>query len=278
MPITISSNLASLVAQNNLGATTKALGKNFQRLATGLRINSAKDDPAGAAISTRLTAQIKGLNVAKKNANDGLSLSQVADSALEETTNAIQKIRDLASEAQNSTASSADRASLQTEVNLMISEIQRLALEVEFNDTKLLSGGFVDQIFHIGPDANDTIKVTIASATISAVGFVTGGNVSYEVSTATFAASTVTRADSALDTIANIRSGLGGVQNRFESIINTIDNLSTAYTASRSQIMDVDVAQETSELTRNVILQQAGVAVLAQANLQPQIMLKLLNV
>ncbi len=274
MSFTIGSNIFSLNARRTLGRTNNALGVNFQRLASGLRVNSAKDDPAAIGITSRMTAQIRGLNVATKNANEGLSIAQVADSALEESINALQSIRDIASDATSSTHSTSDRTSFSDEIDELVSEVQRIAQEIEYNDQLLLQGGYTASIM-IGADAGDRMVFGISGASANKIGLgVDGGNLS--VDTTSNASTTVQYVDSALDSIATIRAGLGGVQSRFESVINTIEDLSDAYTTARSNILDADIAEETAALTRNVILQQAGVAVLAQANLQPQVMLQLL--
>lgn len=275
MALTINSNIASLTARNALNNTTSALGRNFQRLASGLRINSAKDDPAGIGIATRMTSKIRGLNVAKSNANDGLSLAQVADSALEETTNALQNIRDLATEASTGTKSSGDREALKNEVDAMIAEITRIATETEMFDIDLLTGAFAET-FQIGPNTDDTLAVTIAGASLEVLALGEGGS-KMNVSTQGSATAAIAAVDIALDSVASIRGSLGGLQSRFESIINTIESSVVSYTSARSQIMDADIATETASMTRNVILQQAGAAVLAQANLQPQLLLKLLS-
>ncbi len=274
MSFTIGSNIFSLNARRTLGRTNTALGLNFQRLASGLRVNSAKDDPSAIGITSRLTAQIRGLNVATKNANEGLSVAQVADSALEESINALQSIRDIAADATSSTHSTSDRTSFSDEIDELVSEINRIAQEIEYNDQLLLDGDYTASI-QIGADAGDRLAFGISGASANKIGLgADGGNLS--VDTISNASTSVQFVDSAMDSIANIRAGLGGVQSRFESVVNTIEDLSDAYTQTRSNILDADIAEETAALTRNVILQQAGVAVLAQANLQPQVLLQLL--
>ena len=272
MPLFINTNVASLNAQRNLNKTTTLLGKSFNRLASGLRINSAADDAAGLAISSRMTAQIKGLNQAVRNANDAISLSQVAEGALDETTNALQRMRELAVQAANDTYTSGDRSSLQEEVTQLLSEIDRIANNTEFNNLKLLTGSFQAKQFHVGAFSGQVIQVSITSAKTSSIG-VSG----ISISTQSKANSTITAIDNAINSISDIRANLGAVQNRFESVIANLQNVVENIEAARSRILDADIANETSKLTKNAILQQAGTAVLAQANQQPHLALQLLG-
>ncbi|MBF0132606.1 MAG: flagellin FliC [Magnetococcales bacterium] len=276
MPISIATNVISLAVQRKLGNTTADLGKSFLRLASGLRVNSAQDDAGGLGFATRLTTQVQGLAVAARNTNDGISLAQVADSALVETVGAMQRIRELAVEATGSTKSSTDRYALQDEVDEMVAEVTRIATDIKYNGMRLLAGSFTGMDFQIGADAGNTLQVAFAGASTNLVGMGVAGN-SMTVSTTTKASRTILLIDSALDSISAIRATIGGVQNRFESIINQIQSLSDAYTQTRSTIMDADIAKETALLARNLIIQQAGVSVLSQANLQPNVMLQLLR-
>ncbi|MEO5329635.1 MAG: flagellin FliC [Magnetococcus sp. THC-1_WYH] len=276
MPISIATNVISLAVQRKLGNTTADLGKSFLRLASGLRVNSAQDDAGGLGFATRLTTQVQGLAVAARNTNDGISLAQVADSALVETVGAMQRIRELAVEATGSTKSSTDRYTLQDEVDEMVAEVTRIATDIKYNGMRLLAGSFTGMDFQIGANAGNTLQVAFAGASTNLVGMGVAGN-SMTVSTTTKASRTILLIDSALDSISAIRSTIGGVQNRFESIINQIQSLSDAYTQTRSTIMDADIAKETALLARNLIIQQAGVSVLSQANLQPNVMLQLLR-
>ncbi|MBF0142259.1 MAG: flagellin FliC [Magnetococcales bacterium] len=273
MALAITTNVASLNAQRQLLKSTNAMGTTFQRLSSGLRINSAKDDAAGLSISTRMTAQVRGLNQAARNANDAVSMVQVADGALEETTNALQRIRELAVQAANDTLVSGDRKDIQKEVNQLMSEIDRIAANTQFNDQYLLSGGFSAKKFHVGEDKDQTLQVSILRADTASLFNVTTILVSNQQS----AEATITRIDNALNSVSDIRATLGSYQNRLESIINNLANVSENTTAARSRIIDADIAAETAALTRNAILQQAGTAILAQANQQPQIALKLLG-
>jgi flagellin len=395
MALTINTNVMSLNAQRNLGKSQSALANSMQRLSSGLRINSAKDDAAGLAISDRMTSQVRGLNQAARNANDGISLAQTAEGALQESTNILQRIRELAVQSANDTNSTSDRTSLNSEVTQLKSELDRIAQTTEFNGKKLLDGtmsatGGLAATFQVGSNAgtNQTISFNIESAkatdlgqvitavtglatgtvntdlvltaknagtagnsislSFSSGGSVAGGSVSVvgnvitvsSNSTANLAAlansavaslinadasasalvsavggattgltsaSTVTLSggvpevigavkvnnlavdtranaviainsvDKALEGVDTIRGGLGAVQNRFESTIANLNNVGENLSAARSRILDADIAQETSAMTKSNILQQAGVAILAQANQAPQLALSLLK-
>ncbi|MBF0429202.1 MAG: flagellin FliC [Magnetococcales bacterium] len=275
MSFSINTNVMSLGAQHKLEVSTKALGTTFQRLSSGLRINSAKDDSAGLTIATRMTAQIRGLNQSARNANDAISMMQVAEGALEETSNALQRIRELTVQAANDTLVTVDRGAIQKEVNQLLSEIDRIAQHTEFNNQVLLSTGWkgtAAKTFQVGADAGQTITVSVNAALATSLG-VSG----ITVTTRASASMTLGKVDSALDSISDIRANLGAFQNRFEAAIANLTNVSENTSSSRSRIMDADIAAESANLTRNAILQQAGTAILAQANQQPQIALQLLK-
>ncbi len=398
MALTINTNVMALNAQRNLGQSQSALARSMERLSSGLRINSAKDDAAGLAISDRMTAQIRGLNQASRNANDGISLSQTAEGALQESTNILQRIREIAVQSANDTNSVSDRASLNDEVIQLKAELDRIAQTTEFNGRAIIDGSMTDATFQVGANAgaNQTISFSIDSARAGdlgteaavivehvsevnasgAVGFLTleaaagqgtaGDDISLAVtddgvgspSTITvtvdaivvsgdiaamteaevrdlinndadasrlvtasggddsiagvlavtlisadvtgvagvdFVAAEGTRTmddvsvasrdqaiitiesvDLALEDIDTIRGGLGAVQNRFESTIANLNNVAENLSAARSRILDADIAMETSAMTKSNILQQAGVAILAQANQVPQLALSLL--
>ncbi len=277
MSFSIITNVASLTAQRNLMRSTSALGTTFQRLSSGLRINGAKDDAAGLSISTRMTAQIRGLNQAIRNANDAISMAQVAEGALDETTNALQRIRELSVQSANDTLTTADRRALQKEVNQLLSEIDRIAVQTEFNNQVLLSGGWeAGKKFQVGANAGQTIQMSVLrTTTISLISLDLATTLG--ISTQVSATSAIARIDSALDSVSDIRASLGAYQNRFEAVIANLTNVSENTAASRSRIMDADIAAESANLTRNAILQQAGTAILAQANQQPQLALQLLG-
>ena len=384
MPQIINTNIASLNAQRNLNSSQSSLAVSLQRLSSGLRINSAKDDAAGLAISDRFTAQIRGLNQAARNANDGISLAQTAEGALGEVTNNLQRIRELAVQSSNATNSTSDRNALQAEVAQLLSEIDRVANQTSFNGVKLLDGSFSGAVFQVGANAGESITVaSITDANIAALGSVSqasgaaltvsasaitgfataiasGGvtlngvnigaigaassaaeragqlvnainNVSaqsgvgavynsatgqitlssaaavvvggttnlatvagyangtlgsvttttgiggLDVSSYANAQLAIQLADSALATVNSTRATLGAVQNRFSSVVANLQTAAENLSASRSRIMDADFAAETANLTRAQILQQAGTAMLAQANAEPNNVLALLR-
>jgi flagellin len=375
MPQIINTNLMSLNAQRNLNASQGAMAVAVQRLSSGLRINSARDDAAGLAISERFSTQIRGLNQAARNANDAISLAQIAEGALGEITNNLQRIRELAVQAANASNSASDREALQKEVAQLQAEIQRVATQTEFNGTKLLDGSFLGQNFQVGANAGQLINVgsianaqtndlgngnfaanvsgaavstgavsgltingvTIENVNITAVNnanaqkladainkkmdqtgvyavangtgvqlqsifadkdTIVGGNVTnsglstttvtaasgaavqvedLDVSTFLGAQRAISIVDKALTTVNSARADLGAIQNRFSSVVSNLSTAAENMSASRSRIMDADYAAETAALTRAQILQQAGVAMLAQANAVPQNVLTLLR-
>ncbi|MBF0192232.1 MAG: flagellin FliC [Magnetococcales bacterium] len=276
MTISINTNIAALLATRGVQSSSNALSQSIQRLSSGLKINSAKDDAGGLAVATRMMTQIRSLNVVKQNANEAMSLTDLAFSALEETTNAIQSIRDIAVEARSDSRSDSDREALQLTVAELLLEIQRIATDTEYNNLTLLDGNFTNKSFQVGPDAGNVLTITIATASLAGLAMGTNG-ASVNVSATTSASHTIGIADSALDVVNTIRAQLSGIQSRFESIYNTSTATADAYTSARSGIMDADVAMETTYLAQNSIIQQAGISVLAQANLQPQMLLKLLE-
>ena len=273
----INTNVMSLSSQRALNSSQGTLATSLQRLSTGLRINSAKDDAAGLAISTGLSKQINGFNQAIRNANDGISLAQTAESALDEVTNMVQRVRELAVQASNGNYTVTERSTLNKEVVQLRQEISRMADAVTFNGVKVIgstqSAGFQVGIGNVS--ANDRIKLQfkdIAGAS-GITSFITNAN----VATVGDAYSTITVADTALARINVIRGDLGAQQNRFESVVRTSESVVVSLSASRSRITDTDFAAETANLTRAQILQQAGTAMLAQANQIPQNVLSLLR-
>jgi len=372
MAQSINTNVASLNAQRNLNRSQGLLNQSLERLSTGLRINSAKDDAAGLAISERFTTQIRGLDQAVRNASDGISLAQTTESALGELTNNLQRIRELAVQSVNATNSASDRAALDAEVQERIAEIDRIAKQTNFNGVKVLDGSFGTATFQVGANVGETISVSLGTdvtagalgeiytsastgyASVAAQGDVTvtftpttgsavdvvlaaetsvadavseinaanidgvqaflntagdiqlvtdqvftiteatsggGSNTSGLADTAatgnfldTAGVDTVdnanfaiTRIDAALTSVNSLRGNLGAIQNRFESTIVNLQTVSENLSASRGRIQDADFAAETAALTKAQILQQAGVAVLSQANAQPQLALSLLQ-
>jgi len=277
MAVIINTNIASLNAQRNLNKSQHGLQRSMQRLSSGLRINSAKDDAAGLSISDRMTAQIRGLNQAARNAQDGISLSQTAEGALDETTNLVQRMRELAVQAANDTNTTTDRKSLDDEFQQLKDEITRIASKTQFNGKNILDGslsGSANAVhFQVGANANETIDVQIGSMGASGLGI----NDLVITSTRSHANSAITALDGALSVIDTQRGELGAKQNRLESTISNLSNVAENLSAARSRIKDADIAQETSEMTKNNILQQAGVSVLSQANQSTQLALGLLQ-
>ncbi len=263
----INTNIASLNAQRNLNSSQGDFNTALQRLSSGLRINSAKDDAAGLAISERMTTQIRGLNQAARNANDGISLAQTAEGALSEVTNNLQRIRELAVQSANATNSVNDRLALDAEVQTLIEEINRVATDTTFNDVKLLDTA-ATLSFQIGANNGETVDVDTVDVDGVIVGAVT------DVVTANLMMDAV---DAALITVNGARADLGAAQNRFESIVRSVQTTSENLSASKSRIVDADFAAETANLTRAQILQQAGTAMLSQANSAPQNVLALLQ-
>jgi len=278
MPQVINTNISSLNAQRNLNRTNSGLNTALQRLSSGLRINSAKDDAAGIAIASRFTSQIRGYNQGTRNAADAISLTQTAEGALDEITNNLQRIRELAVQSANGTNTSTDRNALQTEVSQLQQEIQRVAL-TEFNGKQVIGANAGAYSFQVGPDAgaganNITITTTSVMATTTA-GFSAASGLT--INTVGSALQMVSSADQMLQEVNTMRANLGAVQNRFESVIRNGQNAAENLSASRSRIEDADFAMETAALTKFQILQQAGTSVLSQANSLPQSVLGLLG-
>ncbi|MBT41665.1 MAG: flagellin FliC [Idiomarina sp.] len=279
MALYVNTNVSSLNAQRQLMTSGNGLDQAFQRLSSGFRINSAADDAAGLQISSRMTSQIEGLNMAVRNANDGISLAQTAEGALQEVTTSLQRMRQLAVQSQNGINSNEDRAALQKEVAALQTEINRVASTTEFAGTQLLVGGFSAN-FLVGADAGQDIGVAIrngaASASFDASDLGVGAS-ALTVSNAADAGSALAQIDQALSTVNGVRADLGAVQNRFQSTIRNLSNISENVTAARSRIQDTDFAQETANLTKFQIRQQASTTILAQANQRPQAALSLLG-
>jgi len=275
MGLRVNTNIASINAQRNLQSVNERLGGNFRRLSTGLRIASAADDAAGLAISERLRAQVRSLEQGKRNANDGISLVQTAEGALNEVSSILTRLRELAIQSSNGSVSDQDKATLDEEFQSLISEVNRIGRSTEFNGVKLLDGSSSSVSFQIGFGTTagvDTLNVSLA-ATLSTSLALNALDIGSTGSTTT----AITSIDSAINSVSSLRGSLGAVQNRLGNAINNNAIQTEALTAAESRIRDVDVAYETSQLTRNNILQQASISVLAQANAQPQSALQLLG-
>ncbi len=298
----INTNTLSLTTQNNLTKSQAALGTAIERLSSGLRINSAKDDAAGQAIANRFTSNINGLTVAARNANDGISLSQTAEGALSEINNNLQRIRDLTVQAQNSSNSASDIDSIQAEVNQRMEEVNRVTTQTDFNGIKVLNtgSGTSSYNFQVGAKDGETISISLDSsdsynlynatgATFQTTGQTINGTArataaeGFDVLSGTVSSggtvdgSPLADIDAAIKAVDSQRSLLGASQNRFESTITNLNNTVNNLTSARSRIQDSDYATEVSNMSRAQILQQAGSSVLAQANQVPQTMLSLLR-
>jgi len=267
MSLMINTNLASLTAQNNATRSQNDLQTAITRLSSGLRINSAKDDAAGLAIADRFTSQIRGTTQAGRNANDGISLAQTADGALSTVTDALQRMRELAVQAQNGSNGTSDRANLDTEYQQLSAEITRIAAQTKFNGTAIVGASAGAQVFQVGANNGDTLTITTTTVTTVAGDLTTSAN----------ASTAVAALDTALDTITTSQASYGAAINRFGFAISNLGITSENQTASRGRIMDADFASETANLSRAQILQQAGTAMVAQANSQPQGVLALLR-
>jgi flagellin len=274
----INTNIMSLNSQRALSRSSSSLQTSLQRLSSGLRINSAKDDAAGLQIASGLTKQIRGYNQAMRNANDAISLAQTAEGALDEISNMVQRVRELAIQSANGNYTSTERSSLNKEVTQLRQEISRMADAVTFNGVKVI-GSTAALKFQVGQgtaSADNMVTVSFRNVADAAQGigsFVTRAG----VGTAASALSAVGLADSALQTINTIRGDLGAKQNRFEATVRNLQSVVENLSASRSRIQDADFAMETANLTRAQILQQAGTAMLSQANAVPQSVLSLLQ-
>ncbi len=267
MTQTINTNLASLNAQRNTTTSQSSLSTSMQRLSSGLRVNSAKDDAAGLAIGERMNAQIRGMNVAIRNANDGISLAQTADGALATVSDALQRMRELAVQAANGSNGTTDRANLDTEYQQLSQEITRIATQTKFNGTAIIDTGAGAQTFQVGANSGDTLTVTTTAIT-TVVG---------DLTSAANANTALGAIDTKLDSINTDRATYGAAMNRFSFAISNLQIGAENQTAARSRIMDADFASETANLSRANILQQAGNAMVAQANQLPQQVMALLR-
>ena len=267
MPMTINTNVVSLNAQRNLGTSQMSLATSMQRLSSGLRINSAKDDASGLAIADRMNAQVRGINVAIRNANDGISMAQTAEGALSTVTDALQRMRELAVQAQNGTNSTSDRANSDTEYQALSQEITRIAAQTKFNGSAIIGASAGAQVFQVGANNGDTLNITTTTVTT------VGGS----LTTAANASTAVAALDTALDTITTSRASYGAAMNRFGLAISNLAISGENQSAARGRIMDADFASETANLSRSQILQQAGTAMVSQANQLPNQVMALLR-
>lgn len=293
MSMVINTNIGSLNSQRMLNSTNNSLRTSMERLSSGLRVNSAKDDAAGLAIGNKMTSQIRGMTVAIRNANDGISMAQTAEAAMGSITETLQRMRDLAVQSSNTGAvNAADQAKLQTEFEQLQKEIGRIITNTEFNGKKILNGGLSGQVFQVGANTTSDNRISLTVNNLSAaastglgsillsavvIGGSAGTSAGATVVTATSVGAVIDGLDRALSRIDTFRSTLGAMQNRFTTTISNLQSSIENQSAARSRIMDADFAAETAALSRNQILQQAGVAMLSQANQAPQTVLSLLR-
>ena len=284
----INTNLASLNAQRNLNTSQASLSTTMQRLSSGLRVNSAKDDAAGLAIAERMNSQVRGMNVAMRNANDGISMAQTAEGALSKVGDNLQRMRELAVQAANDTNGASDRDSLNKEYQQLAEEIARVVSSTSFNDRPLLNNTDAT-VFQVGANTGSDNQITIPASDMTAAppnGLGVNGNTldgalgtlaTATAGTAAEARASMDAIDTALDLVNNTRATYGAAQNRFEAVISNLQIAAENTSAARSRIMDADFAAETANLSRTQILQQAGTAMVAQANQIPQSVLKLIQ-
>ena len=267
MPQVINTNIASLTSQRALNSSQNALQTALQRLSTGLRVNSAKDDAAGIAVGARMDTQVRGMTVAIRNAGDAISLVQTADGALSTVTDVLQRMRELSVQAANPVYGAGELANLNTEYQALSGEITRIAATTSFNNVAVIAGGAATFAFQVGANAAQTLSVTTAAVTTVAGDLLSTAN----------ANTAIGAIDSKLDAINTNRATYGAAMNQFEYAIQNLNNARENQSAAKSRVMDADFAMETAALTRAQILQQSGVAMLAQANAVPNNVLQLLR-
>lgn len=274
----INHNVSALNAYRQLSINNSSMQKSLEKLSSGYRINRAGDDAAGLAISEKMRAQIRGLNQAQRNAQDGISLIQTAEGALNETHSILQRMRELVTQAANDTLTSEDRMNIQKEIDQLNAEIDRIANQTQFNTKVLLSGSFATTglEFQVGANSGQSISLTLGIMTSTSLG-VAGLDVSTSTLSSASISAWLTTIDAAINTVSGERDKLGALQNRLEHTINNLGTASENLTAAESRIRDVDMAQEMMEFTKQNILSQAATAMLAQANTLPQSVLKLLS-
>lgn len=274
MALSVNTNVMSLTAQRNLSSTQTGLATSMERLSSGLRVNSAKDDAAGLAIAARMDTQVRGMNVAIRNAGDGISLAQTAEGGLNEITNMLQRMRELAVQGANVTNGADDVANLNAEFTELAAEITRQIGATQFNGVAVIGAGAGAQVFQVGANAGQTVTVTTSN--LGADADITAATAATMTDNAT-ASTAIGLIDAALTVVTTDRATYGAAQNRFQSVINNLQVASENQAAARGRIMDADFAMETANMTRFQILQQAGTAMVAQANAAPQSVLSLLQ-
>ena len=268
----INTNANALFAQSAMRTNAREMSNAMQQLSTGNRINSAKDDSAGLAITQSMTSQIRGLNQAVRNANDGINMLQTADGAMVEQSNMLQRMRELAVQAANGTYSSTQRGYLQTEFDELSTQIDDISTNTEWNSLTLIDTASADFDFQVGQDADQTITVQIGDMSMAGL-----SSASFDISTASGASTAITDLDVALEAINSQRATIGAGINRLTYAADNLTNVSANIAASRSTVMDTDYAETSTQLSKTQIIQQAATAMLAQANQQPQSVLSLLK-
>jgi flagellin len=272
----INTNISAIRAANASNSANKMLGTAMERLSSGKRLNSAKDDAAGLAIATSMTAQVRGMNQAIRNSNDGIALAQTAEGSLSEVTNMLQRVRELAVQSSSGTYQDAtDRAYMQTEVDQLTAQIGQVVTNSKFNGVTLFNNTTATVTVQAGANAADTVALTMANLTTLASAAGTAG--SYNVSTAAAASTVLGTLDTELNTISSARAALGAGQNRLESVVSNLTNNSTNLSDARSRIEDADYSAETTAMAKAQILSQASTAMIAQANQSQQNVLSLLR-
>ena len=285
MASTINTNIPSMSAQRSLSNTQNSLATSMARLSSGLRVNSAKDDAAGLAIAERMTSQVRGMNVAMRNANDGISMAQTAEGALGKTGEILQRMRELAVQSSNATNSTSDKASLDSEFGELAKEIQRVFASTTFNGRKIIGDDAGPQIFQVGSNTSAENQITVTTTDMTAEPLLTdvagtdttGAGRAVITGDSAAVMLVIDDIDDAINKVSSERSVLGASQSRFESAISYLQISTENQAAARSRIMDADFAIETSNLSRSQILSQAGSAMLAQANQLPQSVLSLIR-
>ncbi|MHC8298628.1 MULTISPECIES: flagellin domain-containing protein [unclassified Pseudomonas] len=283
MALTVNTNTTSLNVQKNLNRASDALSTSMSRLSSGLKINSAKDDAAGLQISNRMTSQIRGQNVAVKNANDGISMAQTAEGALQESTNILQRMRELAVQARNGTNGTADQTATNSEFAQMSDELTRISASTNLNGKNLLDGSAGTMTLQVGSNTGTANQIDLTlSSKFDAVSLSVGSGTAVLTGATSAAAATnidnaITAIDAAIASIGKTRANLGASQNRLTSTISNLQNITENVTAAQGRVQDTDFAAETANLTKQQTLQQASTAVLAQANQLPSAVLKLLQ-
>lgn len=271
MSIVVNTNIGSLNAQRSLAESSRELSTAMERLSSGKKINSAADDAAGFAIAERMTAQVRGLNMATKNANDGLAMLATIENATNDVTDMLQRIRELAVQAANDTNGTQDRTYLQTEVDSLVAEINRVSTDTVYNDSVVLDGNLSGSL-QVGTASGQTIDFAITSIDTTTLGVD-----ALDLSDATNAATALTAIDSAIETVAGNRAGYGALSNRLEYTVSNLMNVAEFTTAARSRIEDADFAAESARLAKAQVLQQTGTAMLAQANASSQLAIQLIR-